>query len=323
MAEIMARVRAELGDDAIIVSTHQDEGMVRVTAAVEYEARPAHRGGTVEPPRDGADMLHRALEYHGVPRGLAARLAATMDALHIDDAEMGLAAALDELVQFVPLPQAPQPSPLMLVGPPGGGKTTSVAKLAARAAFKGHAVHIVTTDTMRAGAIEQLASFADILGVGLDAAASPDKLVIALTPTDPASTGDAPSPPRLVLIDTASANPFDAGEMARLADLAASAAAELVAVLPAGTDAAEAAEAAAAFAEIGGGRLLITRLDATRRLGALIAASCLAGLAPGEAGVAPQIAHGLKILNPVAIARMAMRDPLAAGARRWPSEDDR
>ncbi|WP_435104290.1 flagellar biosynthesis protein FlhF [Arhodomonas sp. AD133] len=83
-----------------------------------------------------------------------------------------------------------------VVGPTGVGKTTTVAKLAARAALRHgrHQVALVTTDNFRVGGQEQLRSFARILGVPVHAAADGEELTALL-----ADLADR----RLVLVDTA------------------------------------------------------------------------------------------------------------------------
>jgi flagellar biosynthesis protein FlhF len=58
---------------------------------------------------------------------------------------------------------------IMFVGPPGAGKTTTVAKLAVRLGLqKRMPVHLLSLDTMRVGGSEQLSTYARILGVGFD-----------------------------------------------------------------------------------------------------------------------------------------------------------
>ena len=60
-----------------------------------------------------------------------------------------------------------------VIGPTGVGKTTSIAKLAARAAqqYGPEAVGLVTTDTFRVAAREQLETFGQIMGVSVTSAA--------------------------------------------------------------------------------------------------------------------------------------------------------
>jgi flagellar biosynthesis protein FlhF len=86
-----------------------------------------------------------------------------------------------------------------LVGPTGVGKTTTIAKLAARAQLlEGRAVALVTVDDQRLGAATHLRAYADVLGVPVVHASAPGGLARAL-----AELRDA----ELVLIDTAGISP--------------------------------------------------------------------------------------------------------------------
>ena len=63
-----------------------------------------------------------------------------------------------------------------LVGPTGVGKTTTLAKLAANYAFlQGASVALVTLDTYRVAAVEQLRSYAEIIGVPVEVAYTPEE----------------------------------------------------------------------------------------------------------------------------------------------------
>ncbi|GAA4874544.1 flagellar biosynthesis protein FlhF [Ferrimonas pelagia] len=85
---------------------------------------------------------------------------------------------------------------IALVGPTGVGKTTTIAKLAARfaARYGVEQVALVTTDNYRIGAQEQLATFGKIMGCPVRSAASVDELEQVLYQLRSR---------RLVLIDTA------------------------------------------------------------------------------------------------------------------------
>jgi flagellar biosynthesis protein FlhF len=64
-----------------------------------------------------------------------------------------------------------KPYTVVLIGPPGAGKTTTAIKLALHGlAFGDRNVGLLTLDTFRAGAIEQLQVFADIAGLPLEVA---------------------------------------------------------------------------------------------------------------------------------------------------------
>lgn len=66
---------------------------------------------------------------------------------------------------------------LSLVGPTGVGKTTTVAKIAANLALKlQKSVALISIDTFRIGAVEQLKSYAEIIDVPLRVASSPTEL---------------------------------------------------------------------------------------------------------------------------------------------------
>jgi flagellar biosynthesis protein FlhF len=85
---------------------------------------------------------------------------------------------------------------IALVGPTGVGKTTTVAKLAAQFAKRHGAdqVALITTDTFRIGAFEQLATFGRIIGCPVKQARDHEELGLLLS-----SLGQR----KLILIDTA------------------------------------------------------------------------------------------------------------------------
>jgi flagellar biosynthesis protein FlhF len=99
-----------------------------------------------------------------------------------------------------------------LVGPTGVGKTTTVAKLAARFALRHGRRHValVTTDSYRIGAHEQLRTYGRILGIPVQTAGDRDELQAVLN-----HARDR----KLVLIDTAGVSQRDLNLMERLATL--------------------------------------------------------------------------------------------------------
>ena len=270
MAQAMARVRAELGEDALILATRRVGDGVEVTAALEPEDEPP------PPPLVAADPARlAALDFHGIPAALHAALQ------HGD-----LATVLAGAMPFGVLPLGEQP--LLLVGPPGAGKTLTVARLATRLVMAGGTPMVITADGKRAGATEQLAAFTRLLGISLIVACHPVTLGRALTRRPPAAP---------VLIDTPGCDPFDPAQVDELTALAAAIAGAMVLVLPAGLDPAEAADLARAYAAAGARLLVATRLDLARRLGGVLAAAS-AGLALTEAGIGPGAADGLLPITP-------------------------
>jgi flagellar biosynthesis protein FlhF len=186
----------------------------------------------------------------------------------------------------------------MLVGPPGTGKTITTAKLAARARLAGRAVGVITADTIRAGAVEQLAAFTSILEVDLRQVRGPDALGHAVR--EMMAVRD------LVFIDSPGLNPFSHHDMDYLKGLISAADVEPILVIAAGGDAAEAGDIGEAFSAAGATRLLATRLDMTRRLGAILSAADGGQLMFSEVSLNPHVATGLCAVNPVSMARLIL-----------------
>ena len=276
----IAQVRRELGAEALILSTRRVSDGVEVTAALEAEV--AAPSPPAPPPTASP------LAWHGITPDLLARLEAGP-----------LPGTLAAAFTFGALPLACDAAPLLLTGPPGAGKTLTVARLATRLTLQGIPPLVVTADGRRAGAAEQLAAFTRVLGLPLLVADEPVALSRALARRQ----DGAP-----VLIDTPGLNPFDAAEREELAGLAAAAAATPVLVLPAGLDPAEAADLAAAFAAIGTTLLIMTRLDLARRLGGVLSAAAT-GHVMTEAGVGPGAADGLRPLTAAWLAERLQAAP--------------
>jgi len=302
--DAMALVRQELGPDAIIVSTDDDPEGARVTAALDL-AEPGM--GSTLPAADVTDTLSEALAAGGVPGPLAEKLLIASLSFDAEDELTALAAALASVFSFAPVPEQGRARPLLMVGPPGAGKTVTVAKLAARAVLSGRPVRVIAADTVRAGAIEQLAAVARILGISLATAESAGRLALEVSTA---------SPEELVLIDGFGINPYNPADRRELEALIAAGNAEPMLVLAAGGDAVDTLEIARIFRGLGSSRMTVTRLDLTNRLGSVLAAAEGAKLAFAEAGTAPEIAEGLLPLNPVTLARRLLAQ--ATAPHRFP-----
>ena len=300
-ARAMEMVRRELGEDAIIVATQKasDGRSARVTAALEdIRAEPVATDRAAQSePIDVAGVVRQALVGHGTPASLASRLAETASGLGAGDPTLAFAGAMDADFTFGPLSDQKLAKPVMLVGPPGAGKTITTAKLAARTALSRRPVSVITADTQRAGAVEQLQAFTRILSLELETADGPESLARLVAKRQASAS---------VYVDTGGVNPFSDEEMERLDRLVHAAAGEPVLVLAAGGDALESAEIARAFAAIGARRLIVTRLDMTRRLGSVLAAADAARLMFANVSITPHVANGLSPINPVSLARLIM-----------------
>jgi len=154
-----------------------------------------------------------------------------------------------------------------IVGPTGAGKTTSIAKLAARWAMKhgSNDLALVSTDAYRIGAREQLMTYARILGASMHAPNSGKELARVL---------ERCSAKRLVLIDTAGMGPRDVRLAEQLAALRSGAArAKVLLALPAHGEVHALEEIIRAFSGISPAACVITKVDESASLGAVISAA--------------------------------------------------
>lgn len=305
MAEAMDLVRKTLGADAIIVSTQQSrESGVQITAAIEealIEKAINQALAEAEAPEPATEnnVVAEALAFHGVPVRLRQRMVKIAASVNAREPALALVGALDLSLKFQPLPAAPD-APLMLIGPPGMGKTVTAAKIAAAAILAGRDVEVLSTDTVKNGGLEQLAGIVRLLKREVVPAPDPAALGAALANV-PAG--------RIAIVDSRAVNPYDDAELIELRRFVATARIEPVLVLSGGLDPGEAADQAAAFATVKPKRLIATKLDAARRFGAVPAAADAAGLAIAAIGATPFVADGLAAVNPLALARLLLRDP--------------
>lgn len=307
--EAMAKVRQELGPDAIIINIDNSgkKGLVRVTAAIErHPAAEPIAEMTPPPPATPSTPFESAtlsamLRYHGLPTTLATRIQTAATAMDAEALDHGLAAGLETLYRFQPIGGAVEPRPLLFVGPPGAGKTLTVAKIAAENAMLSRPVRLITMDTVRAGGLEQLDHFARLMKLTVATAPSPEALRQIMPAT---AEGDA-----LILIDTVGANPYSLDDVQALARAVKITGAEPVLVLPAGIDALEAAEMADIFASLGARRMIATRLDGARRYAGVLTALYKGGLALAGICAGPFIADGMTAASALALARHIIAKP--------------
>jgi flagellar biosynthesis protein FlhF len=154
-----------------------------------------------------------------------------------------------------------------VVGPTGAGKTTTIAKLAARWCMQ-HGVAdlaLVSTDSYRVGARDQLKTFARAIGAPLQAVNSGKELALELQ-----RLGSK----KLILIDTAGMGPRDFRLVEQLAALKSGAPrARILLALPAQGEAHALDEIVRAFARAAPAACIITKIDEAASLGAVISAS--------------------------------------------------
>ena len=150
-----------------------------------------------------------------------------------------------------------------LVGPTGVGKTTTIAKLAAHYRLRERLrVGLITVDTYRIAAVEQLRTYADIIDLPMEVVSTPREMrqaVARLSDLD------------LVLMDTAGRCPRDEVRIQELKSMLAEAQPDEVhLVLSCVAGAAGLAKNAERFASVGTTALILTKLDEATGLGNLL-----------------------------------------------------
>jgi flagellar biosynthesis protein FlhF len=304
MRDAIAKVKAELGDQAVIISTRQVRrgllgSAIEISAAIDDVEDNHGRGPGPSPQPRGETLRERepqvqrpfTEELEKLINPLRSEMRSLRALVRASDGnsrattemrtEMrteieGLRRLLENAMRPAPAAHAPaaaadpatpnreaplvRPSHgkiLMLVGPTGAGKTTTIAKLAANAALvEGKRVQLVTLDNYRVGGIEQIRTFADLIGVPLAVAECP----AALGPILADDTYD------LTLIDTAGRSPRDLTAIEELAaELPALPTIEVHVVIPAAAQPAAIDELVARYRALMPARLLFTKLDEVDR----------------------------------------------------------
>lgn len=329
----LAQVRAAHGDDAIVLDTTQGSDGATVRVGVEPAepvqavrapaARPTPtlslpaRTGAPRMPRlrsadvrrkptsvrvalsSAADQVAEALAWHGAPPLATRSLLMSVEADAGREPADALARALGRVFRFG-RPDA-LAAPLAFVGPPGAGKTATLAKLAAARYMSGERISIVNADLDTAGAPERVAAFAAALGATLHDATSPYDIARAVA---------AAAPGVLTLVDTSGRAPADLDDVNELAaEIAATGDAALV--LSAAIAPAEAAELAECFSAAGARHLVMTQLDIARRIGALLAAADAGDLVIAGVSLGRKVGDGLQPLTAESLAKLILAPPSA------------
>lgn len=150
-----------------------------------------------------------------------------------------------------------------LIGATGVGKTTTVAKLAANFVLeKGCSVALITADTYRISAVEQLRTYSDIIGIPLE---------IVYATTDLETAIEKHRDKDLILIDTAGRSQHNAFQLGELKDLfAIQEKIEKHLVLSATTKFKDAADVIRKFSICVPDKILFTKVDETSAAGLIV-----------------------------------------------------
>lgn len=178
-----------------------------------------------------------------------------------------LAERLHERIRVVPsLIAQSKRQVIACVGPTGAGKTTTLAKLAARARLDhGRSVSIISLDTFRVGAIEQWQRYTRLIGTAFGIARNRDDFERTLTSTTS----------ELVLVDTAGRHYSDTGDTWPLAECLPRVVRHelnVLVVIPAFLRARDTEQVIRTYTDVHPSAAVVTKLDETQESGGVIQA---------------------------------------------------
>ncbi len=193
-----------------------------------------------------------------------------------------------------------------LVGPTGVGKTTTIAKLAANLRLKDKLrVGLITVDTYRIAAVDQLRTYADIIDLPMEVVSTPREMrdaVMRMADQD------------IVFIDTAGRSPRDEVQLQELRSLLQEARVDEVhLVLSAVAATSHLTRAVGSFAPIGVSALLFTKLDEASGLGNLVPLVRSAGLPLSYLGCGQSVPDDIVVADKHKLVRVLLgRDSFKA-----------
>ena len=292
--EALLQVKEEIGDGAVILSQQETPKGLLLTVGWDDEVKAANNNTIIPNTND----LKKTLDYHGIIYSLKQQIyvqaSQEIEKSYLSETD-ALTKVFEKTLKFTPLLES-KSNIQMFMGTPGSGKSTAIAKVATLAKMKGQNIAIVSTDNLRAGANLQLKSFAEILDVDFYSYKDPQQLFSFIN--------DAASKYQRVLVDTSGINPFMTSEIEKVASFADIFKGDKILITDAGRNVDEAVEVAEIFKGLGAQMLLPTRLDLTRRLGAIISISGSLDLAICGAAVSSSIAKGFVDINAKTLAML-------------------
>ncbi|NLP17917.1 MAG: flagellar biosynthesis protein FlhF [Firmicutes bacterium] len=188
-----------------------------------------------------------------------------------------------------------------LVGPTGVGKTTTIAKLAARSALlENRGVSLITADTYRIAAVEQLRRYAEIIGVPLEVVLGAEDLQKAL---------EQHKDKNLILIDTAGRSQRNIVQLSELRNiLSLTTQVKTLLVLSLTTKYRDLLDITTKYQRVEYDALLFTKLDETTSYGSIYNIAKATGKPLTYITTGQNVPDDIEAAEPMKIAKMILRE---------------
>jgi flagellar biosynthesis protein FlhF len=192
---------------------------------------------------------------------------------------------------------------IALIGPTGAGKTTTIAKLAARhCLYEGKRAVLISADTYRIAAVEQLKTYAEIIGAPIE---------IIFNNQDAREAIEAHSDKDIVFIDTAGRSPLNENQMSELAGLInVCNPDEVHLVLSVTTKLSDQMSAVNRFSVVPLNRIIFTKLDESKTLGTMLNIANRVKVPISYITVGQNVPEDIKIAEPQKLANLILGVPL-------------
>ncbi len=318
LPEAIDRVRAECGADALVVETRPTRDGYLVVAS-KPEAQPARRdqaGSTSflsKWTKGFRPLADKAADF-GLSKTILQAVERALLGTRVELSQPGDPAlpnlasrVLAALVHHEPRVEGEDGfKTIALVGPTGVGKTTTLAKLAARAKDRGERVAIVTLDTYRMAAVEQLRSFAELLDVPFS---------VALSTTDVRRAVKEHEHFDRVFIDTAGRSPRSHESLPKMQSTLRAAGAHSLLCMAAGTRARDSEVVLRAYEPLGVDAVCLTKWDETVAPGEALAAVVEQGLPLSHLCIGQEVPSDIVVADGLQIAQAAFDCELVEAAQ--------
>jgi flagellar biosynthesis protein FlhF len=320
MREAVLLIKNDLGPDAMIISSKKlrEKGLkgllspvkIEVTAAAELGNDAVMTLATYEQQNTQLQAPVNKLDAYKIRQCLLKMDVGpeTIDFLLHDLDAMNnhneIKPALQQRLRsvFKPVPHRQKsPDIMAFVGVPGVGKTTTIAKIAAiNALFNNMRISLITIDSFRVGAVEQMRIYGEIIGASVDVVSTPGELQQAV---------DKNRDRDLILIDTTgrpSRNTYQLAEIKAFLEVIKGVNTYLV--INATTKISDAVRIINDYKVIPYSQLIVSKLDETESPGMLLNAAYLTGLPIAYITNGQNVPDDIEIASPESLVSYIMKE---------------